>query len=215
MIEVKPAAKINATVNVPGSKSITQRALIAAALADGESTLIGPLESEDTRYTAAALEQMGVAVDKGKDKWVVQGNGGLIATPDKEIFLGNNGTATRFLTSVAALGSGTFQINGDERMTERPILPLMQALQGWGVDITSLNNNGCPPLQINARGLSLPSTRFKMAEAALRILNKSKISASLKAKSPICPKAFWLMTVFKVSNFFFRETMEWKSSNST
>jgi 3-phosphoshikimate 1-carboxyvinyltransferase len=154
MKEITPLSKVNATIEVPGSKSITQRALIAAALADGESTLLGPLESEDTRYTVAALEQMGVTVEKAKDKWIVQGNGGRIETPDKEIFLGNNGTATRFLTSVAALGAGTFQITGDERMSERPILPLMQALQGWGVDIASVNNNGCPPLLIKANGLS-------------------------------------------------------------
>jgi 3-phosphoshikimate 1-carboxyvinyltransferase len=154
MIEIQPAAKIKAVVAVPGSKSITQRALIAAALAEGESILLGPLESEDTRYTAAALEQMGLTVDTGEDKWTVKGSGGRIATPEKEIFLGNNGTATRFLTSVAALGSGTFQISGDERMAERPILPLMQALQGWGGDISSINNNGCPPLLIKANGLS-------------------------------------------------------------
>jgi 3-phosphoshikimate 1-carboxyvinyltransferase len=154
MKEIAPLSKIEATIEVPGSKSITQRALIAAALADGESTLLGPLESEDTRYTSAALEQMGVTVEKGRDKWIIQGNGGRIATPDKEIFLGNNGTATRFLTSVAALGAGTFQITGDERMAERPILPLMQALEGWGVDISSINNDGCPPLLIKANGLS-------------------------------------------------------------
>jgi 3-phosphoshikimate 1-carboxyvinyltransferase len=154
MKEIIPLSKIDATIEVPGSKSITQRALIAAALADGESTLLNPLESEDTRYTAAALEQMGISVEKDKEKWRVRGNGGLIATPDKEIFLGNNGTATRFLTSVTALGKGLFRISGDERMAERPIFPLMQALEGWGVDITSVNNNGCPPLLIKANGLS-------------------------------------------------------------
>ncbi|MDH3781436.1 MAG: 3-phosphoshikimate 1-carboxyvinyltransferase, partial [Desulfobulbaceae bacterium] len=92
MIEIRPATKVKAEVAVPGSKSITQRALIAAALADGESVLLGPLESEDTRYTAAALAQMGVTVEKGKDNWTVIGNGGRIETPAKEIFLGNNGT---------------------------------------------------------------------------------------------------------------------------
>ena len=154
MKEIAPLSKVNATVNVPGSKSITQRALIAAALADGTSTLIGPLESEDTRYTAGALEQMGVIVEKNHDQWLVHGNGGRIATPDREIFLGNNGTATRFLTSVAALGTGVFEITGDARMAERPIMPLMQALKGWGVDIASRNDNGCPPLTIRASGLS-------------------------------------------------------------
>ena len=110
MIEIQTARKIRAEVAVPGSKSITQRALIAAALADGKSTLYGPLESEDTLYTAGALQQMGITVEKLKDRWVVWGNGGRIMTPDSEIFLGNNGTATRFLTSVAALGTGIFRI---------------------------------------------------------------------------------------------------------
>jgi 3-phosphoshikimate 1-carboxyvinyltransferase len=154
MIEIKPAPKIDAVVSVPGSKSITQRALIAAALADGESVLHGPLDSEDTKYTSAALQQMGIVVEKQSDQWLVKGNGGRIEPPANEIYLGNNGTATRFLASVTALGSGTFQITGDERMAERPIQPLMAALKCWGVDIASLNNNGCPPLEIKAKGLS-------------------------------------------------------------
>ncbi len=154
MIEIKPVSKIDVTVSVPGSKSITQRALIAAALADGESVLHGPLASEDTQYTSAALQQMGTVVQQHDDQWLVRGNGGRITTPAKEIYLGNNGTATRFLTSVAALGNGNFRISGDERMAERPIQPLMAALKGWGVDIASINNNGCPPLEIRAKGLS-------------------------------------------------------------
>jgi 3-phosphoshikimate 1-carboxyvinyltransferase len=154
MIEIKPASKLNAVVMVPGSKSITQRALIAAALADGEGILHGPLESEDTQYTSTALQQMGAVVEKHDDQWLVKGNGGRIVTPAQEIYLGNNGTATRFLTSVAALGNGNFQITGDERMTERPIQPLMSALKGWGVDIASIDDNGCPPLEIKAKGLT-------------------------------------------------------------
>ena len=154
MKEITPLPTTNATIEVPGSKSITQRALIAAALADGESVLHGPLESEDTKYTSAALQQMGIVVEQHGGQWLVKGNGGMIDTPAKEIYLGNNGTATRFLTSVTALGSGTFQITGDERMAERPIQPLMTALKGWGGEIFSINRNGCPPLQIQAKGLS-------------------------------------------------------------
>ena len=73
--------------------------------------------------------------------------------PEQEIFLGNNGTATRFLTSVAALGHGPFTINGDQRMHERPIKPLMEALSGWGVAIRSVHNTGCPPVAIAANGI--------------------------------------------------------------
>ena len=138
MREITPVNTLDAVVQVPGSKSLTQRALIAAALACGESTLIGPLASEDTAYTMTALRQMGIAVDDSDPAaWVVQGSGGRIQAPEQDIFLGNNGTATRFLTSVAALGQGRFRITGGERMAERPIEPLIRALRGWQVQIQS------------------------------------------------------------------------------
>jgi len=210
MKEITPLSTIDATVHVPGSKSITQRALVAAALADGESTLLGPLESEDTRYTAGALEQMGVTVKKEKDKWTVKGNGGRIATPDKEIFLGNNGTATRFLTSVAALGAGTFQITGDERMSERPILPLMQALQGWGVDIASINRNGCPPLLIKANGLSggktiLPEGKSSQYLSSLLLVGPyARQDAELDVEGEILSLPYVIMTLAVMEAFGIR-----------
>ena len=210
MIEIKPAGKIKAEVSVPGSKSITQRALIAAALADGESTLIGPLESEDTQYTAGALKQMGVTVDKEKHRWTVRGNGGKIATPGKEIFLGNNGTATRFLTSVAALGTGIFKISGDKRMAERPILPLMQALKGWGVDIASINNNGCPPLLIKADGLSggktiLPEGKSSQYLSSLLLVGPyARQEAELDVEGEILSLPYVFMTLAVMDAFGIR-----------
>lgn len=153
MKEISPLSNVDATVSVPGSKSITQRALIAAALADGESRLCGPLASEDTDYTAKALRSMGINIHEADDVWTIGGRGGSIEEPAGDIFLGNNGTATRFLTSVAALGQGCFRITGDKRMEERPISPLMSALAGWGVDIESINGTGCPPLKIEAKGI--------------------------------------------------------------
>ncbi len=210
MKEITRLSRVNATIEVPGSKSITQRALIAAALADGESTLVGPLESEDTRYTAAALEQMGVTVEKGSGAWKVHGNGGRIATPDKEIFLGNNGTATRFLTSVAALGNGTFQINGDERMAERPIQPLMQALEGWGVDLASLNDNGCPPLLIKAAGLSggrtvLPEGKSSQYLSSLLLVGPyARQEAFLDVEGEILSLPYVIMTLAVMEAFGIR-----------
>jgi len=210
MIEIKPAKKIKAEISVPGSKSITQRALIAAALADGESTLLGPLESEDTKYTAAALEQMGLKVDKNNDKWSVRGNGGKIAAPDKEIYLGNNGTATRFLTSVAALGSGTFRVSGDERMAERPIQPLMQALRGWGVDIVSIKNNGCPPLLIKADGLSggktiLPEGKSSQYLSSLLLVGPyARQQAELNVEGEILSLPYVYMTLAVMESFGIR-----------
>ncbi|MBW2484127.1 MAG: 3-phosphoshikimate 1-carboxyvinyltransferase [Deltaproteobacteria bacterium] len=207
MKEIRPVRKIKAEVTVPGSKSITQRALIAAALADGESILHGPLESEDTRYTADALEQMGVTVDKLIDRWIVRGNGGQIATPDKEIFLGNNGTATRFLTSVASLGAGTFRISGDERMAERPILPLVQALEGWGVDIVSIRKNGCPPLLIKAHGLSggktiLPEGKSSQYLSSLLLVGPyARQQAELDVEGEILSLPYVIMTLAVMESF--------------
>lgn len=210
MKEIAPLSTIDATIEVPGSKSITQRALIAAALADGESILIGPLESEDTQYTAGALAQMGVTVDKHGNRWTVHGRGGRIDTPEKEIFLGNNGTATRFLTSVAALGSGTFKISGDERMAERPILPLMQALRGWGVDISSINNNGCPPLLIEANGLSggktvLPEGKSSQYLSSLLLVGPyARQAAELDVEGDILSLPYVIMTLAVMEAFGIR-----------
>lgn len=153
MLEIKTVDSIDTEVTVPGSKSITQRALIAAALADGTSTLVGPLASEDTAYTSGALQSMGVRVEQQDGQWLVHGCGGKIQTPEKEIFLGNNGTATRFLTSFVGLGQGEFTIAGGKRMEERPIDPLLTALAGWGVDIKSIKDTGCPPLIAQANGI--------------------------------------------------------------
>jgi 3-phosphoshikimate 1-carboxyvinyltransferase len=207
MKEIKPAAGIKAEVAVPGSKSITQRALIAAALAEGESTLLGPLESEDTEYTAAALEQMGAVIAKEADRWRISGNGGRVATPPQEIYLGNNGTATRFLTSVAALGSGTFRISGDERMAERPILPLIEALKGWGVDIASSNNNGCPPLEIRAKGLAggktvLPPGKSSQYLSSLLLVGPyARQEAELEVEGEILSLPYVIMTLAVMESF--------------
>lgn len=157
MRRVTPVASLDAALDAPGSKSISQRALIAAALADGadgESLLRGALDSEDTRYLRAALRALGVEIDDSDATcWRVRGCGGRPRAPEAPIFLGNNGTATRFLASLAALAEGAVHITGDARMAERPIAPLIDALKGWGVDIESDADNGCPPLTIRAHGI--------------------------------------------------------------
>jgi 3-phosphoshikimate 1-carboxyvinyltransferase len=180
MIELQPVASINAVVHVPGSKSLTQRSLIAAALAQGISSLLGPLASDDTSRTMGALRQMGIEIDDtDSEKWIVQGTGGVILEPDKDIYLANNGTATRCLTSVASLGHGRFRISGDERMTARPIGPLIEALRGWGVEIFSEEGTDCPPLQIQATGLSGGRT----------ILSEGKSSQYLSSLLLVAPYA--------------------------
>lgn len=210
MIEIRPVENIEAAVTVPGSKSITQRALIAAALADGTSVLHGPLVSEDTDYSSAALEQMGISITKDKEQWEVNGTGGNIQEPDDDIFLGNNGTATRFLTSVASLGSGEFIIDGDERMHERPIGPLMDALKGWGVDIESIDGTGCPPLNILASGLSggrtvLPEGKSSQYLSSLLLVAPySRKTADLEVVGEILSKPYVAMTLDVMADFGIR-----------
>lgn len=207
MKEIKPLAGIDATIEVPGSKSLTQRALIAAALADGESCLIGPLASEDTDYTARALRAMGVDLDTAGSRWTVRGRGGRISAPPTDIYLGNNGTATRFLTSVAALGSGTFTITGDERMAERPIQPLMSALAGWGVAIKSMQGTGCPPLEIKANGIAggrtvLPEGKSSQYLSSLLLVAPyARKRAVLDVQGEVLSKPYVAMTLAVMKSF--------------
>ncbi|MFH0780711.1 MAG: 3-phosphoshikimate 1-carboxyvinyltransferase [Pseudomonadota bacterium] len=206
MIEIKPVVKVDAEIEVPGSKSLTQRALIVAALAEGESKLIGPLASDDTAYSSQALEQMGVVIKKDI-AWLVQGNGGLIKPSSTPIFLGNNGTATRFLTSVAALGMTQYTIDGDSRMHQRPIGPLLTALQGWGVDIKSIPGTDCPPLHINGSGLIggttiLPEGKSSQYLSSLLLVAPySKKPATLKVEGQIFSKPYIAMTLAVMADF--------------
>lgn len=207
MKEIIPVAGIDATVVVPGSKSLTQRALIAAALADGTSRLLGPLASEDTDYTSKALRQMGIRVEKEGDCWQVEGNGGRIVAPQGEIYLGNNGTATRFLTSVAALGEGVFLIDGEQRMRERPIGPLMTALRGWGVDIRSVLDTDCPPLRITSHGLPggatvLPEGKSSQYLSSLLLVAPyARRAATLEVRGEVLSRPYVAMTLSVMANF--------------
>lgn len=207
MIEITPVEKVDTTLAVPGSKSLTQRALIAASLAKGTSKLIGPLESEDTEYSSGALSQMGMKISKEEGYWTVEGQGGIINPSGERIFLGNNGTATRFLTSVVALGKSTYVIDGDERMHERPIGPLMQALRGWGVDITSAKGTGCPPLNINANGLLggetvLPEGKSSQYLSSLLLVAPFAAKpATLKVEGEVLSKPYVAMTLSVMADF--------------
>jgi 3-phosphoshikimate 1-carboxyvinyltransferase len=207
MKEINQLVTIDADIEVPGSKSLTQRALIAAALAAGESRLRGPLASEDTQYTSRALREMGIIVREDGDDWLVQGRGGCIEVPAGDIYLGNNGTATRFLTSVAALGHGRFRISGDRRMEERPIQPLMQALQGWGVEIASLKGTGCPPLEIRASGLQggktlLPEGKSSQYLSSLLLVAPyARQQAQLAVAGEVLSKPYVAMTMAVMASF--------------
>ncbi len=156
VMELAPVSRpVVGTAYVPGSKSITNRALLIAALAEGESILTGALFSDDTRYMAAALNQLGIRVigDEQAQSFTVEGCGGNIPATEAELFLGNSGTSVRFLAAAVALGHGTYRLDGVPRMRQRPIDPLLDALGQLGVQATSGEGTGCPPITIVANGL--------------------------------------------------------------
>lgn len=147
---VPPARPLNGRVAPPGSKSITNRALLLAALARGTSRLDGALKSDDTARMAEALAAMGVSISEpDATTFVVTGNGRLHA-PAQPLFLGNAGTATRFLTAAVALVDGAVVVDGDAHMRRRPIGPLIDALTRLGVVIEA--PTGCPPVTVHGRG---------------------------------------------------------------
>ncbi|MGD8861621.1 MAG: hypothetical protein PVI30_16550, partial [Myxococcales bacterium] len=129
-IAIQPLdAPIDADVRVPGSKSYTNRALVLAGLAAGRSTLEGALFSDDTRYMAEALRQLGIEVDadEATARFSVQGCDGVIPATEASVFIGNSGTTARFLPVMMALGHGRYELDGVERMHQRPIHPLIDA----------------------------------------------------------------------------------------
>lgn len=147
---VPPGRPLSGKVSPPGSKSITNRALLLAGLARGESRLTGALKSDDTLYMAEALRAMGVTVEEPDATTFLVRSTGALREPEKPLFLGNAGTATRFLTAAVALAKGRFVIDGDEHMRKRPIRPLVEALGSLGVAISA--PTGCPPVTVEATG---------------------------------------------------------------
>src|SRR3954471_6520485 len=141
------------TWRVPGSKSITNRALVLAALAEGESTLEGVLHSDDTRHMRNALSALGIAIeDLGPTTLRVRGGRGRLRAPQEALFVGNSGTTVRFLTALACLVPGTVTLVGDEAMARRPIQDLVDGLRQLGVQIDCAT--GCPPLTVHGGRLS-------------------------------------------------------------
>lgn len=147
---------LDASLRPPGSKSLTNRALVCAALAEGTSTLRGVLDSEDTQVMLAGLKSLGIAVsaDPAHNRVAIRGCSGQIPATQAELYIANSGTTVRFLTALAALGHGVYRLHGTPRMHERPIQDLIDALVQLGVDVRSEEGTGCPPVVVEAEGLA-------------------------------------------------------------
>jgi 3-phosphoshikimate 1-carboxyvinyltransferase len=145
----------HAVIRVPGSKSLTNRALVVAAMADGTSVLTGALDCDDTRVMIEALRTLGIEVahDSASATIRVQGCGGKIPARAASLNVANSGTSLRFLTAMLATAHGTYQLDGSPRMRERPISDLLEALRGLGADARSDLGTGCPPVTMTASGL--------------------------------------------------------------
>lgn len=152
-IEIQPGGPVTGTIRPPGSKSITNRALVCAALAEGDSLLAGALASEDTEVMIESLGRLGIAVEHDRPRATVRvtGCGGTIPVDRADLFVGNSGTSMRFLAAMVALGHGRYRLDGVARMRERPIADLLAALEQLGAKTES--TGGCPPAVIHAGGL--------------------------------------------------------------
>jgi 3-phosphoshikimate 1-carboxyvinyltransferase len=146
--EITPCKHVQATLTLPGSKSYTHRALMAAALAAGESVLTNALAAEDTELTAAALAQLGAGIDWQGTTIRVTGRSGRWLPAQLPIYLGNSGTSMRFLTALAALGEGEYLLTGTDRLCQRPLGELLEALGQAGVRAVSERGDGCPPVRV-------------------------------------------------------------------
>lgn len=149
-LRLEPISRVNGSVTLPGSKSLSNRILLLAALAKGTTVVENLLDSDDIRHMLGALKLLGVNVELNEDKTIatVQGVGGEFLTPSEPLFLGNAGTAYRPLTAVLAAVKGEYELIGEPRMEERPIGHLVDALQSLGGDINYLKNKDYPPLKI-------------------------------------------------------------------
>jgi 3-phosphoshikimate 1-carboxyvinyltransferase len=156
-LELKPARRAAGTVRLPGSKSISNRVLLLAALARGETEVLGLLDADDTRVMREALSILGVKFSEQK----VLGVAGAFPVKKAELFLGNAGTAFRPLTAALAFSGGEYRLSGVPRMHERPIGDLVDALRGIGARVDYAGKEGFPPLAVHPGKISLEKLRVR------------------------------------------------------
>jgi 3-phosphoshikimate 1-carboxyvinyltransferase len=179
---ITPKGVLNAVVIPPGSKSITNRALILAALAHGKTTLTGALASDDTQVMVEGLASLGLTLDWDTEQCRIEvcGQGGQFPHRQADIYVGNSGTTARFLTAMLAFAEGNYRIHGKPRMHQRPIGDLVEALNALGGNVTYEDLEGYPPLwigQIDGRRLTADGNREGSTAASI-LPSESAVSIS-------------------------------------
>jgi len=178
-LTVQPIAHAQGVVRLPGSKSISNRALLLAALAEGTTVLTRLLDADDTRVMIDALRALGIAIEREGDTARVSGCNGRFPARSADLFLGNAGTATRSLTAALAFADGRYRIDGVARMRERPIGDLVTALNALGARIGYEGAAGYPPLRIE------PAQRLLRDEVAIRGEVSSQFLTGLLMAAPL------------------------------
>ena len=212
-IQIKPIPNpLNSCVRVPGSKSLTNRTLLIAALAEGITTINNALFSEDSIFFANALQALGfnITLFPENTRMTIMGLGGNIPSKQADLFIGNAGTAARFLSALLTIGNGVYSVDGDTRMRERPIGDLVEALNQLGARVDALNNQPstiCPPIKIIASGL--PGGKTKIAgnissqylSALLMIAPYAKAPVEIEITTELFSKPYVDMTLMVMSDF--------------
>jgi 3-phosphoshikimate 1-carboxyvinyltransferase len=206
MLAIAPfEAPINAVVSVPGSKSLTNRALVVSSLAVGTSRLNNVLHSDDTRYMIAHLRMLGVALRAADDQVEIEGTGGEFSAVQASLYCGNAGTTVRFLTALCALVPGTQLVTGDQRMQARPIGDLAHALRGLGADVE--DTHGCPPVTVRSGilhggGVEVQARlSSQYLSALLMIAPYAQQPVSLEAAGDIVSESYIELTLDVMASF--------------
>ena len=202
-ITVQPA-QANGTIQVPGSKSLSNRVLLLAALGNGQCNIRGLLHSNDTQVMLDSLRELGVQYSWSDDQSIltVHGTAGILTVPNRSLNLNNAGTASRFLTSVAALvPHGTVVLTGNQRMQQRPITDLVDALSKAGIHIEYLNLDGCLPIRVSGGGVSGGTIELKAnvssqyVSSIMQAATYAKSTTTLKLVGECVSKPFIYMAM--------------------
>lgn len=185
-IQIGPFTRAQGSIVLPGSKSISNRALLLAALSTGTTTLKNLLDADDTQVMRHALRQLGLSVIDQADKvCVVQGCGGKFPIQEGDLFLGNAGTAMRPLTAALAMQGGNYRLSGVARMHERPIRDLVDGLRQVGAKIEYELEEGYPPIQILAADIQIKDVVKVRGDVSSQFLTALLMALPLVAKDPV------------------------------
>ena len=185
-LDIPPLTAAGGTVRLPGSKSISNRVLLLAALSHGTTTVHEVLASDDTAVMLTALEQLGCSVQKHEDTVAIGGLGGQLGTKKASLFMGNAGTAMRPLTAALALLGGEFELSGVARMHERPIGDLVDALRQLGCGVDYLGTPGFPPLRLYPGTLRLNAPIYVRGDVSSQFLTALLMALPLVAHEELC-----------------------------